>query len=119
EASDWPGVTAAVEDIGARELSAERPPYYFVPKRWPPTASIALTMPPCLTDMPLDEAQALIRAELEHQEAQARAYVKEQGWKVRGAVAARNVSPYRCATSWRELGKLQPHIAAGRGQLEA
>ena len=36
-----------------------------------------------------------------------------------GRVGAKNVSPYRCAKSWRELGKLVPHIAAGRGQKEA
>jgi len=33
--------------------------------------------------------------------------------------AAANVSPYRCAKSWQELGKLTPHVAAGRGQEEA
>lgn len=36
-----------------------------------------------------------------------------------GRVAAANVSPYRCAKSWRDLGKLVPHIAAGRGQKAA
>jgi hypothetical protein len=29
-----------------------------------------------------------------------------------------NISPYRRATSWQELGKLAPHVAAGRGQTE-
>ncbi len=62
---------------------------------------------------------ARLSAELELQEELAREYVRKNGWKVLGRVGAKNVSPYRCAKSWRELGKLVPHIAAGRGQKEA
>lgn len=116
---DWPGVTAAVTDIGVRVLRAMKPAYYFLAAHWPVEASLTLTMPECLRDVPLEEAHALIAAELERAEAEARAEVKAAGWTVRGAVAAQNVSPYRCAKSWKELGKLAPHIAAGRGQTEA
>ena len=34
----------------------------------------------------------------------------DEGWKVMGAVAAANVSPYRRAKSWEEPGTLRPQI---------
>jgi putative transposase len=119
DARDWPGVTAAVEDIGTGALSATRPDYYFDPEKWGDDVSHPLTLPACLRDRSIEEAHDWIRSELEHQQTLARAHVKAEGWKVLGAVAAKNVSPYRCAKSWREIGKLTPHIAAGRGQKEA
>ena len=42
-----------------------------------------------------------------------------KGWTVLGRIGAMNVSPYRRAKGWEEFGKLNPHIAAGRGQKEA
>ncbi len=117
-ARDWPGVTAAVEDIGKAVLTGSKPDA-FVAKRWPEEESVQLTMPACLREMEAERAYAWLAEELERQEALAREHVKREGWKVLGPVAARNVSPYRCAKSWRELGKLSPQIAAGRGQTEA
>ncbi len=117
-AGDWPGVTAAVEDIGRRVLEAKRPDYFFSDE-WPEEASVQLTLPRCLQEMGEAEAYQRLTAELELQEELAREYVKKNGWKVLGRLGAKNVSPYRCAKSWRELGKLVPHIAAGRGQKEA
>ena len=35
-----------------------------------------------------------------------------------GRVRAQNVSPYRCAKSWEDFGKLRPNVAAGRGQRD-
>lgn len=119
DAADWPGVTAKAADIGRRVLSACRPAFYFRPDKWAAEASIQLTMPECLRELGEATARELIAAEVERQQAEARAYVKEKGWKVGGRIAAQNVSPYRAAKSWRELGKLVPHIAAGRGQTEA
>jgi putative transposase len=118
-ARDWPGVTAAPEDLGARVLSASKPDYYFVGEHWPAEASLKMTLPACLREMEVERARAWIASELEYQEELARAHVKREGWNVLGAVGAKNVSPYRCAKSWRDLGKLNPHIAAGRGQVEA
>jgi putative transposase len=119
DAADWPGVTAKASEIGRRVLSAARPAFYFNPKKWIAEASIALTMPACLLALGVETATAMLQAEVERQQAAAQAYVKAQGWNVGGRIAAQNVSPYRAATSWRELGKLVPHIAAGRGQTEA
>src|SRR5690606_9953222 len=119
-ASDWPGVTASASDIGRRVLSAGRPSFYFRPDRWAATASVPLVLPPCLRALDDPErARAILAAEVAHQEAEARAYVKEKRWKVWGRHAVVSVSPYRAAKSWEELGKLSPHIAAGRGQTDA
>ncbi len=119
DAADRPGITASASDIGRRVLSALRPTFYFRPAKWVAEASLSLVMPECLATLGEATAREMIAAEVERQQAEARAYVKEMGWSVGGRVAAQNVSPYRCATSWRELGKLTPHIAAGRGQTEA
>lgn len=53
----------------------------------------------------------MIAAEVERQQVEAQTYLKEMGRKVGGRIAPQNVSPYRRATSWRELGKLTRHIA--------
>jgi putative transposase len=122
-AVDWPGVVTAADDLGRRVLRAVRPLFYFVGmsagEPWPDDAEIRLYVPPCLAELPEDEARKLIQDEVDMQEREARAYAKAQGWKVMGRVAAMNVSPYRVATSWQDFGELNPHIAAGRGQKEA
>lgn len=119
--SDWPGVTLRADTGGV--LSADRPDYYFVgqceKEPWPDAAELALTLPACLRDVSEDEASEEIAAEVELQEHAARAFVKSQGWSVIGRVRCANISPYARAKSWEELGSLVPHIAAGRGQVEA
>ena len=118
-AADWPGVTAAA-DIGERVLSAAKPSIYFTGKKWAAEASLQLALPPCLRALGDDErARGLIAAEVATQEAAARKYVKEQRWNVWGRHAVMSVSPYKQAKSWEAIGKLSPHIAAGRGQKAA
>jgi REP element-mobilizing transposase RayT len=121
--SDWPGITASVEDLGRKVLRASKPAFYFLGlcerEPWAEVAEIQLTWPACLREMGEEKARALVEAELDRQEREARAFVKANGWSVMGRVGCMNVSPYRCAKSWEELGKLVPHIAAGRGQKEA
>ena len=97
----------------------ERRPDFFFSDKWPERGAVPLTMPACLRELGDEQAYSMLTAELELQEELAREFVKKNGWKVLGRVGARNVSPYRCAKNWRELGKLVPHIAAGRGQKEA
>ena len=120
---DWPGVTATIEDLGCKVLRASKPAFYFVggteKEPWPGAAEIQLTWPACLREMGEEKARALVAAELERQELEARAFAKANGWSVMGRVACMNVSPYRRAKSWEQLGKLVPHIAAGRGQKDA
>lgn len=50
---DWPSVTHAARDIGARTIRVRRPDVYFDPsnKRWPPSAEISLTVPEELITM--------------------------------------------------------------------
>ncbi|MFK7990114.1 MAG: transposase [Sandaracinaceae bacterium] len=115
----WPGLTASVEDLGQRMLEATRPAFFFRPKKWLAHATLKLVLPACLLELGLETARALVQAELEHQLEKARGAVKAEGWRVLGPVAARNVSPYAEATSWRDLGSLNPHVKAGRGQTEA
>jgi hypothetical protein len=116
---DWPGVTATVAQLGRVVLTAMRPAFYFLAGTWPAIASVRFTLPTALLELGEDEARAWLEAEVERQEAEARADVKAKGWSVMGKVAAQNVSPYRRAKSWEELGKLVPHVAAGRGQADA
>jgi putative transposase len=120
-ASDWPGVTAAVTDIGERVLSASRPDYYFTGAQWNEheRASVSLALPTCLAELGKGRAHAWLADELQAQESLARAEVKADGWSVMGPIAAAHASPYRHAKSWKELGKLVPHIKAGRGQMQA
>lgn len=119
-AADWPGVTAAAADIGERVLSAAKPSFYFTGKKWAAEGSLELALPPCLRALGDDErARGLIAAEVAIQEAAARKHVKEQRWNVWGRHAVMSVSPYKQAKSWEEIGKLSPHIAAGRGQTAA
>lgn len=115
----WPGLTASVDDLGARELQAERPGFFFRAAKWVASARCKLVLPACLADLGLEAAQGLIREELAFQLQQARAHVKAEGWRVLGPVAARSASPYQEATSWRALGTLSPRVKAGRGQTEA
>jgi hypothetical protein len=79
---DWPGVTATIEDLGRAVLQAAKPPFYFVGKcdrvPWPEVAEIRLTWPKCLLEMGEDRARELVRAELERQEREARAFVKAE-----------------------------------------
>ena len=118
--AQWPGLTARVEDLGVRVYQALRPGWFFRPlKKWPALARLRLTLPECLEALGVERAQALVHSELARQERAARAKVAANGWRVPGPVGVKSVSPYRRATSWRELGKLRPAIAAGRGQVEA
>ncbi|MFK7991031.1 MAG: transposase [Sandaracinaceae bacterium] len=117
--SHWPGLTASVEELGERVLEAARPGFFFRPKKWVAMATRKLVLPACLLELGLETARALVRAEVAHQLAAAKAHVKAEGFRVLGPVAARNVSPYREATSWRDLGGLNPRVKAGRGQTEA
>jgi hypothetical protein len=117
---DWPGLTAKVQDIGQRVLSAPFPGFYFDAKRWADEdASLPLLLPRWLAELGEGRAHAVLQAEVDRQELEARAFVKSMGWTVIGKVAVQSLSPYRKATSWEDIGKLVPHIAAGRGQKDA
>ena len=120
EPEDWPGVTASVQDLDRRVFGGRRPAFYFGADKWPEETAITFTLPAWLSVFgDEEEVRRRLEAEVLRQKEEARADVKEKGWKVMGAIAAANVSPYRRAKSWEELGTLRPHIAAGRGQREA
>lgn len=116
---DWPGVTATVAQLGNLVLTALRPAFYFVALAWPAIASVRFTLPTALLELGEDWARAWLEAEVARQEAEARALVRARGWSVAGKIAVQHVSPYKRATSWEELGKLSPHIAAGHGEADA
>ena len=56
--SDWCGLTATIEQLGVHQLEADRPGFYFRNRRkWPGTARLKLTLPPCLTELGLERVQ--------------------------------------------------------------
>jgi putative transposase len=121
DAADWPGVTTKVSEIGTAVWRARMPGYYFDPKnpRWRQEEQLAITMPPCLRDLPMAEAHALIESEVERRQDAARAEVRLRGGSFAGAARAQRVSWLRCSKEPLKQGKLNPDIAAGRGQHEA
>jgi putative transposase len=120
-ASEWPGVTTKVSEMGTATWKACMPGYYFDPKNpnWRKEDSLAITLPPPLRDMPIEEAHALLTAEVERQEELARAEVRLRGGSFAGPTRAMRVSWLRCSKEPLKQGKLNPDFAVGSGQHEA
>ena len=121
-ASEWPGVTVGVDDIGRKTLRIRRPDIYFDAENesWPAEAELPLVMPEVLVDTyGEDDARRRLKAELERQESEATERVRDAGWKVLGAERVLRKSPFDRATSYEPLRGLEPHLAAGRGQGRA
>jgi putative transposase len=117
-AREWPGAKVDVGEIGRGALHAKRPLWYLDPENpeWPEEATLPITLPPAIGH---DGAEGFCRdvaAELQRQEALARAEVKRQGLRFLGANRARAVSPYDRATSFEALRDRNPTFAVGREQ---
>ena len=118
EPGDWPGLNVLVHELGRRVLRGTIPGFYFRSETWAPEASLPITLPASLLDAyGEDGARERIEVELARFVADARADIKNKGWTVLGPVAARNVSPFRRATSWEPFGTLRPSFATGRGNV--
>ncbi len=91
------------------------PAFYFDARRCVAEASFALTMPACLLELGVEAASAMLEAEVERQQAEAREYVKAKGWKVAGARRGAE----RVAVPRGQLARAGHARAAHRGRARA
>src|SRR6185369_2604876 len=77
-AREWPGATMHVDDLGRSVLRAQRPSVYLDPKnpQWPEEATLPLSLPPAIEQDDVDGFRQEVAAELERQEAHARAEMR-------------------------------------------
>ncbi|MFT3775499.1 MAG: transposase [Minicystis sp.] len=117
-AREWPGAKVRVSELGRGELRAARPEVYFNPAnpQWPSEVALALTLPPSVEQDSKETFCRDVAAELERQEAEARAEVRRQGRGFLGAERAGKVSPHDRATSFEPLKDRNPTFAVGHGQ---
>ncbi len=120
-AREWPGATVHVNDIGRGVLRAQRPSVYLDPKnpQWPEEATLPLELPPAIEQDDADGFRQEVAAELERQQAHARAEMRARGLRFLGAKGASKVSPYERATSFEALRERNPTFAVGRDQGDA
>ncbi|WP_437821001.1 transposase [Sorangium sp. So ce1078] len=120
-AREWPGVKVDVGELGRGVLHAARPSAYLDPEnpQWVEKATLPLALPPAIEKENAESFRHQIAAELERQEARARAEVERQGLRFLGAERASKVSPYERATSSEGLRGRNPTFAVGRGQGDA
>jgi len=120
-ASQWRGVMTLPAQIGRARWQASRPSQFFSSRsrRWPPSATLQLTVPPAL-DLTEEETCAVVARELEQLEREARTRALREGRTVRPrGRRAGHESAYRRATTAEERGTLNPVFAVGRGQAAA
>ncbi|WP_437739622.1 transposase [Sorangium sp. So ce302] len=120
-AHEWPGAKVNVGEIGRGVLCAARPAAYFDPKnpQWPEEATLSLTLPPTIEHDSAEDFRHAIAAELERQELQAQAEVKQRGRRFLGAEQVGKVSPHERITSLEASRAGNPTFAVGRKQGDA
>ncbi|WP_437971958.1 transposase [Sorangium sp. So ce260] len=120
-ATEWPGVKVDVGELGRGVLRAARPSAYLDPEnpQWVEEATLPLALPPAIGQENAESFRRQIAAELERQEAHARAELERRGLRFLGAERASTVSPYERATSAEGLRGRNPTFAVGRDQGDA
>ncbi|WP_437650518.1 transposase [Sorangium sp. So ce362] len=120
-AREWPGVKVDVGELGRGALHARRPSAYLDPEnpQWVEEATLPLSLPPGIEQESAEGFRQQVAAELERQEAQARAEVERRGLRVLGAERVSKVSPYDRAKSSEGLRERNPTFAVGHEQGEA
>jgi hypothetical protein len=120
-AREWPGAMVHVDDLGRGVLRARRPSVYLDPTnpQWPEEATLPLSLPPNIAREDSDGFRQEVAAELDRQQAQARAEVQRQGLRFLGPKRASAVSPYERATSVEALRKRNPTFAVGGDRGDA
>jgi putative transposase len=119
-ASDWPGIKTQPSDLGQTTWRVERPSHYFDANNpiWPAVATLRLELPP-LHGLAVMRLQDAVAEELERLEHQARADVREKGWRTPTAKQLMRLSPFDRARSWEPPRSRNPTFAVGRGQRAA
>lgn len=117
----WPGAKTNVSDIGAGELRAARPRFYFDPsnKQWPAEAVLPVTLPPCVGAEGRKQFVTDLGVELKRQVVAAHEEIRRRGHRVLGAARAATISPEERATSSEEFGATNPTFATGTKQGRA
>jgi REP element-mobilizing transposase RayT len=120
-AHEWPGAKVCAGDLGCSELRAKRPEVYFKPTnpKWPNEATLRVELPPHVDMNGADEFRRDVAAELQRQEARARAEVHRRGRHFLGAERACRASPYDRVTSFEPLRDRNPTFAVGRGRADS
>ncbi|WP_437766238.1 transposase [Sorangium sp. So ce281] len=120
-AHEWPGAKVKVGEIGRGVLCAARPAAYFDPQnpQWPEEATLSITLPPTIEQDSAEDFRQAIAAELERQELQAQAEVKQRGGRFLGAEQAGKVSPHERITSLEAPRAGNPTFAVGPKQGDA
>ncbi|WP_437324994.1 transposase [Sorangium sp. So ce381] len=120
-AREWPGAKVNVDELGRGVLRAARPSVYLDPEnpQWPEEVAVSLALPPAIEQESAEGFRQDVSAELERQEARARAEVQRRGLRFLGAERASRVSPYERVTSFEPLRDGNPTFAVGRNQGDA
>jgi len=116
-------VTTGLDDLDGPVIVARWPTVYLDADSgmWPEQVELRMALPPKLAELGAPRARRMLRAELERQLAEARAHVREEGWKVLGAASeSRPMSgrraESRCAAAtrcWRPDGDFVSGFARG------
>lgn len=114
-AREWPGAKSDVDDLGGGVMHARRPSVFLNPRnrRWTPTATLTLALPPHVEPSRANEWREAVKAKLAEYEERGRKEVALQEWNVLGARRAAKVSPYQRATSFEPIRSRDPTFAVG------
>lgn len=119
-AEEWPGVKTLPRDIGEARWTAFRPTVYLdeTNPAWPESATLALA-PLCASRVTSSEMRDAVERELKRLGLEAEKVVRANGRTFMGTRNLRKLSPFKRATGWEPLRRLNPTFAVGRGQRRA
>ncbi len=108
--AQWPGERTRPQDIGTRELVAERPKFFFG-EEMPEEIRLPLVRPPCLSE--LDDSALSERLAERVSEAEARIHEEfdRKDRKFLGAKAVRARSPFASPNTQEPRRNLRPRVA--------
>ncbi len=108
--AQWPGQRTRPEDIGRRELVAERPGFFFT-EAMPEEVRLQLVRPPCLSELGDAAVAEHIAKRVGEAEAAIQAKFDSEGRKFLGAKAVRAQSPFGSPSTREPRRRLRPRVA--------
>ena len=113
EPHEWPGLRTRLDDLGKTVIVGLRPDAYFGKRKtMPEQASFEVREPTWLIEeLGREGAAEELRDALERNVQEARAAVRERGWKYLGAERATKVDPFNCAKAYEVFGSRVPHLS--------